>query len=258
MPGASVVSALSDTPVTGTVTVTLHVAVLPPSAVVTVMAAEPPPTAVTVATRPVPAVTVATPVLLLDHETALFAASAGAMVAVSEPVLPAMRLMVVWLRATPVTWTGTVTAHAAVLLPSAVVTVITAGSVLPETAVTVAVRPVPAVTVATLGLLLDHETALFAALLGAIVAVSVSLPPTAIVVADLLSVTPVTGTGTVTEQVFVLLPSSVVTVIVAVPAALAVIVAVRPLPVTAATLLLLLVQVTFLLVASLGAIVAVR
>ena len=69
--------------------------------------------------------------------------------------------------------------------------------------------------------------------------------------------TPVTGYTfalTVTEQVAVLLPSSVVTVIVAVPAFNAV---TLPLE-TVATEVLLLFQLTFLLVALLGLIVAVR
>ena len=60
---------------------------------------------------------------------------------------------------------------------------------------------------------------------------------------------------TVTVQVAVLLPSSEVAVIVALPAALAV---TSPLASTVATEVLLLVQFTFLLVALLGATVAVK
>ena len=136
----------------------------------------------------------------------------------------------------------------AVLLPSAVVTVIVA--VPDATAVTF-----PAVeTVATLVLLLLQVTFLFVALLGETVAVSVSVAFGANVSVVLFRLTPVTGTVTVTAQVAVLLPSVVVTVIVAVPAAPAV---TFPAVETVATLVLLLLQVTFLFVALLGEIVAV-
>ena len=63
------------TPVTGTVaslTVTVQLAVKPPSWVVAVIVAVP--TAMAVTT---PLLTVATPVSLLDHDTFLFVASAG-------------------------------------------------------------------------------------------------------------------------------------------------------------------------------------
>jgi hypothetical protein len=80
---------------------------------------------------------------------------------------------------------------------------------------------VPPDTVATAGALVLHDTFLFVALEGATVAVKVSVLPTVIVVDDLFKVTPVTETVptvTVTEQVAVLLPSCVVTVIIALPA----------------------------------------
>jgi hypothetical protein len=112
-------------------------------------------------------------------------------------------------------------------------------------------------TVATLVLLLLHVTVLFVALVGATVAVNCCVPPTAIdaLVGDI--VTPVTATVdevTVTAQVAVLEPSWVVTVIVAVPAALPV---TKPDVLTVAIAVLLLVQVTVLFVAFAGATVAV-
>ena len=88
-------------------------------------------------------------------------------------------------------------------------------------------------------------------------AVRVSLSPTKMLVAVLLSFTPVTLTSlllTVTLHVAVLPPSSVVTVMVASPAFTPV---TLPLA-TVATASLLDFQVTFLLEASLGATVAVR
>ena len=68
--------------------------------------------------------------------------------------------------------------------------------------------------------LLVQATALFVALFGATVAVRVTVFPLRSVAVVLLSVTPVTATGlfTVTLQVAFLLPSLVVTVIVAVHA----------------------------------------
>ena len=95
------------------------------------------------------------------------------------------------------------------------------------------------------------------ALSGLTVAVKVRVSPSVSVAVVLSNDTPVTGYTfalTVTEQVAVLLPSSVVTVIVAVPAFNAV---TLPLE-TVATEVLLLFQLTFLLVALLGLIVAVR
>jgi len=87
----------------GSFTSTEHSAVLPPSAVVTVIVAEPAATAVTT-----PFATVATAASLVDHVTALFVALAGATVAVrvSElPSLPTFRVRVLLLSVTPVTGT---------------------------------------------------------------------------------------------------------------------------------------------------------
>jgi hypothetical protein len=84
---SSIVFGDTDTPVTGTTTVTAHVAVLRPSCVVAVIAAAP---AATAFTTPV-AVTVATPALLLDQATALFAASGGWTAADSAACAPTLR-----------------------------------------------------------------------------------------------------------------------------------------------------------------------
>ena len=143
----------------------------------------------------------------------------------------------------------TVTVQFAVLLPLAVVTVIVA--VPAATAVTTPLVD----TVAIPGLPLLHVTFLFVALEGATVAVRVSVLPMLRLVFVLFKVTPVTATLlTVTVQVAVLLPSSVVTVIVAVPAATAV---TTP-PDTVATDVLLLIQLTVLFAALEGATAAVR
>ena len=75
------------------ITVTLHVAVFPPSCVVTVIFALPVATAVTVAvtfpsaTANVPPLTVTTPVLLLSHSTFLSLSLGGSIVAVIVAVL---------------------------------------------------------------------------------------------------------------------------------------------------------------------------
>ena len=112
----------------------------------------------------------------------------------------------------------------------------------------------PLDTLATEELLLDQVTFLFVALLGLIVAVNVIVSPSNSVAEDLSNETPATFAITVTLQVAVLPPSSVVTVIVVVPAFTAV-----TLPFdTVATDVLLLFQETFLLVALLGLIVAVN
>ena len=180
-------------------------------------------------------------------------ASLGSTVAVSFPVLPASSVNVVGSNVTLVTgFVGalTVTSHAAVLLPSAVVTMMVA--VPAFTAVTV-----PSATVATCSLLLLHVTVWLVAFAGSTVAVSFSLPPSASVNSVLVNVTPVTGTVwgalTVTLHVAVLAPSSVVTVMMASPALTAV---TTPLFTVAISLLLLL-HVTPLLVAFVGSTVAV-
>jgi hypothetical protein len=235
------------------VTVTEQVAVLLPSTVVTVMVALPAETALTV-----PPDTVATDVLPLLHVTLLFVALEGVTVAVKVSEEPTVRDSVLLFRDTPVTATVllplvTVMEQVAVLLPSKVVTVITA---LPaDMALTV-----PLFTAATAVLLLLHHTFLFVALEGATVAVNVSEEPTVIVADDLFKVTPVTATVllppvTVTVQVAVLLPSVVVTVMVALPADIPI---TSPVDDTEATATLLLLHNTTLFAASTGITVAVK
>jgi len=154
-------------------------------------------------------------------------------------------------RVTPVTETGlTVTSQVAFLDPSFVVTVMVAVPTL--TAVTVPVED----TLATEVLLEDQVTVLSEAFSGVTVGVKVSDSP---ILSDrevLFKLTPVTETGfTVTEQVAVLLPSFVLTVMVAVPTALAV---TTPEDETVAIEELLVLQVTDLSVALDGLTVAVR
>jgi len=143
----------------------------------------------------------------------------------------------------------TVIADVAVWLPLVVVTVIVA-----VPAATPVTKPL-LFTVATPVLLDDQVTALLVALDGETVAVSCCVDPEAIDAEVGLTVTPVTATAlTVIADVAVLLPSLVVTVIVALPAATAV---TRPVELTVATEVLLDDQVTAVLVALLGAMVAV-
>ena len=108
-----------------------------------------------------------------------FVTSSGELLADVEPLsVPAIN----------VTALTTLTPQVAVKLPSVVVTVIVA---LPSaTPVTM-----PSATVATLVLLDDQVTALFSALAGATVAMSVSVSPIPMVAAFLFSVTPVTAIG---------------------------------------------------------------
>jgi hypothetical protein len=237
--------------VTGTAaaaTVTAQVAFLFPSDVVTVIVAVPADTAVTV-----PSSTVATLELLVVQLTVLFVALLGLTVSVRVSDPPAVKERLVLLRLTLVTGTAaatTVKAQVAVLFPSTVVTVIVA--VPTDTAVTV-----PLDTVATAELLVAQFTFLFVASPGLTVALRVPFPPTArerLVLFRLTPLTETTADATVTVQVAVLLPSAVVTVIVAVPGDFAVTVP----PDTVATAELLVVQLTFLFVALLGLTVAVR
>jgi len=103
----------------------------------------------------------------------LFAASAGAIVALRVSLSPTYRPADDLFRVTPLTGTGlTVTVQVAVLPPSAVVTVIVAVPVVVPAVTT------PPDTVAMELLLLLQLTLLFAALSGAIVAVRVSVLPT--------------------------------------------------------------------------------
>ena len=116
----------------------------------------------------------------------------------------------------------------------------------------------PAASTVAMAVSLDFQVTFWlVAFSGVMVAVRVSLSPTKMLVAVLLSFTPVTLTSlslTVTLHVAVLPPSSVVTVMVASPAFTP-----MTLPLaTVATASLLDFQVTFLLEASLGATVAVR
>ena len=134
--------------------------------------------------------------------------------------------------------------------PSVVVTVIVA------VPVAFAVTTPEEDTVATEVLLEDHVTDLSVALDGVTVTDNVWVSPTAIVRLDWFRLTPVTAIGfTVTEQVAVFFPSSVVAVMTAVPTFTA---DTFPFESTVATLELELDQVTFLLVAFEGVTVAVN
>jgi hypothetical protein len=156
-----IVVGFRETPVTGCVTVTAHVAVFVPLAVslaVTVMVAVPGAMAVTVAFRPLP-LTVATPGALLAHVTPWLLALDGWIVAARLPAAPpTARDIVVGFRVTPVTGCVTVTTHVAVFVPLAVSLAVTVMVAVPaDSAVTVASRPLP-LTVATPGALLAQVT----------------------------------------------------------------------------------------------------
>ena len=232
-------------------TVTVQVAFLPPSFVVTVMVAEPAAFAVTTPELE----TEATVELLEDQVTLLFVAFEGVTVATRDWVSPSFIVRDVMFRLTPVTETVaalTVTEQVAVLPPSFVVTEIVA--VPAFFAVTTPLEE----TVATVVLFEDHVTFLFDAFEGATVATSVSVSPSVKVNVVLSRVTPVTATSgalTVTVQVAFLPPSFVVTVIVAEPAFFAVM---TPVEDTVATVVLFDDQVTDLSVASDGETVATR
>lgn len=164
----------------------LHVAVFPPSSVVTVIVAVP---AATGETTPPETVTIA--LLLLVHDTFWFVAFVGAIVAVSVAVAPpTTKPRLVVLRLTLVTETifaVTVTAHVAVLLPSTVVTEMVAAPV--EMAVTT-----PPVTVAMDLSELVQVTVLSVAVVGATVAVKVACPAITRERVGLFKLTPVTET----------------------------------------------------------------
>ena len=247
-----IVERFKETPVTeivAAVTETVHVAVLPPSSVRTVIVADPAALAVTTPLDK----TVATEVLLEDHVTALLVALDGDTVAVRVPVVPAVKDILVLFRETPVTETVeafTVTEQVAVMPPSAVLAVIVAVPAF------LAVTSPSEDTVATEVLFDDHVTSLLDALEGLTVAVNHVVSPTVMERLEGESVTLVTGTDfTVIEHVAVLPPSAVLTVIVAEPTLLAVIV---PSEATEATSGLLDVHVTSLFVAFEGLTVAVR
>ena len=112
----------SDTPVTGTRTVTLQTALWLPSAVVTVTSAAPAAFAVT---KP-ELETVTTELLEEDHDTDLLEADDGATVAVSCCVWPLIIVAVVGETETPLAGVVTVTVQVAFLPPSVVVAVIVA------------------------------------------------------------------------------------------------------------------------------------
>ena len=142
---------LSDTPVTGIPTVTVHVAVLPPSFVVTVIVAVPADFTVTFPSLS----TVAIASSLLLHVTLLLVAFVGATVAVSFAFPPAATVSVVLSSDTPVTATFaavTVTLHSAFTLPLSFAVAVTVAS-----PAFIAVT-VPSSTVTTLLSLVDHVT----------------------------------------------------------------------------------------------------
>ena len=145
---------------------TVHVAFLPPSFVVTVMVAVPAALAVTTPEDD----TVATDVLLDDQVTDLSVALEGVTVAVSVSVSPTVMERDDLFRLTPVTeivCALTVTVHVAFLPPSFVVTVMVA------VPAAFAVTTPEEDTVATDVLLDDQVTDLSVALEGVTVAVSV-------------------------------------------------------------------------------------
>jgi len=237
-------------PVLAAVTVTAQVAVLLPSVVVTVIVAVPAFTPVTFPAE----LTVATAVSPDVHVTVWSDAVVGLTVAVSVSLDPAVRDSVDLFKETPVTETVaavTVTAQVAVLLPSVVVTVIVA-----VPAFTPVTFPAE-LTVATAVSPDVHVTVWSDAVVGLTVAVSVSLDPAVRDSVDLFKETPVTETVaavTVTVHVAVLLPSVVVTVMVAEPAVTPETVP----PLTVATDVLLELQDTVWSVAVVGLMVAVR
>jgi len=226
------------------------VAVLAPSIVVTVIVTEPVPTPVTT-----PALlTVAIVVFPELQLTPLFVALLGATVAVKVTVEPILTVAVAGAMVTPVTGDEqqvTAIDATAVFAPSTVVTVI---EVVPVA------TPVATPWLFTLAIteLLDAQvTFLLVAFDGLTVAVKLVVEPTFILSVTGEITTPVTGTDTgltVIILVAVLVPSAVVTVIVALP---------DPTPVTipsefiVAMPELLVDQLTDLLVALLGNTVAV-
>ena len=193
--------------------------------------------------RTSPFVTETTLSSLLVHLTVLLVALFGTIVAINLNGAFSLIAKVVRFSVTPVTGTVvaiavTMTSQLAVFPPSSVVAVIfTAPGAL-------AVTLPSFVTVATVALLLVHETVLLVAFSGETVAISVSASFTSKNSEFLLNDNPataITGGFTVISQEAVKPPSAVVTVIVAVPGALAVIV---PWLSTVATVSLLLRHVT--------------
>jgi hypothetical protein len=212
---------LSWTPVTAILlakTVTVQVAVLPPSFVLTVIVAVPVEMAVTTPLLP----TVATEALLELQETVGSVALDGLTVAMRVCLSPSVMVMLLLSSVTPVTETTfalTVTVQVALYPPSFVVTVMV---VVP--AVTAVILPVLE-TVATEELLEVQVTDWSVASEGETVALSECVSPSVMerfVSLILTLVTDIFFATTVTVHVAVLLPSSVLTVIVVVPAETAV------------------------------------
>jgi hypothetical protein len=183
----------SDTPVTETVgfdalvTVTWQEAENPPSAVATVIYAEPAAVAVTN-----PLLTVATPALEELHVTDWFVALAGVTVAVNSAVSPVFKVRLVLSSDTPVTETVgfalvTVTWQEAIKALLSVTTVMAAAPA------PVAVTKPLLSTVTTLKSEELHQTARLVALAGITVAVSCAVSPVFSVRLVLSSDTPVTG-----------------------------------------------------------------
>ena len=170
-----------DTEPTGITTVTLQVAVLAPSFVVTVMTALPASLAVTLPSWS----TVATAVLLDLQLTDLSVASLGLTVAVRVSLLPFSRVSSVLFKETEVTGISTVTEQSAVCSP-AVAEIVAAPADTPFTT--------PSwLTYATAASELFHMTVLSVALAGVTVAESCLVWPTLTVIDVILRLIPVTG-----------------------------------------------------------------
>ena len=217
------------------------------------------------------ALTVATLLSLLIQVTALFVAFDGETVAVKATVLPTLIVALAVFSFTLAVGITSISSSAASssvpplsLIISLLNTVTLTVAFFPPSFVVAVIVAVPTpfavivpvlVTVATLVLLLVQVTALFVAFDGKTVALILLVSPTSNVALFLLNVIDCTLIGeTVTLTVAFFPPSFVVAVIVAVPTPSATIV---PSPVTVATLVLLLVQVTALFVTFDGLTVAV-
>ena len=231
-------------------TVTSQVAENASSSVFTVIVALPAATAVIVPSWS----TDATAPSLLLKTTFCSVASSGTMLTIRVAVSPSFSVTSSWSTVMPVNATAssvTVTSQTAFCSPSSVVTVIVA---LP--AATAVTSPF-SFTVATASSLVVQLTFWLEASIGFTAAARVYLSPITRLSLFLFRLTPSTGTSfavTVTSQVSVNSPSSVVTVIFAVPAVTAV---TLPFSSTFATSALSLLQLTFLLLAPSGATVAV-
>ena len=194
-------------PVTGTVTVTVHVSLWFPSLEVTVITALPPFRAVTVPFWSTPA----TEGLLLDQTTLLSEASSGSKETVSVSELFLLSDNVCLFNAIPFSGVVTVTVQVSVYPPSFAVTVITAVPF--ETAVTLPVLS----TAAMEGLLEDQTTVWSEAVSGTKLTVRYDVSPLIKLSESVFRCTSTKGVDTLTIQVSVYPPSRVVAVIVAVP-----------------------------------------